>query len=133
MPTSKPRFSITLTEELYKKVNAYQHEKRFSTQTKAVIDLIERGAASLGLGNTMGDISDLERACIEKYRTLDARGKETVDTIFNLECTRCEKPHLNQQEAMDLTPDMDFIFEKEYSKMNKDEKLNVLLKELEKE
>lgn len=49
MATKKPRFSITLDEDLFNRVNEYQHEKRYATQTKAIVDLIQRGAESLGL------------------------------------------------------------------------------------
>ena len=49
MATNKPRFSITLDDDLFDRVNKYQHEKRYATQTKAVVDLIQRGMESLGL------------------------------------------------------------------------------------
>lgn len=49
MATEKPRFTITLSEDLFEKVNEYQHSMRFSTQTKAIVDLIEHGLEALGL------------------------------------------------------------------------------------
>lgn len=94
MATEKPRFSITLDDELYEKVNEYQHLKKFSTQTKAVVDLIRRGAGTLGLvaGEDHDPDSDewqpgeLERA--KKYRALDRHGKELVDIILDREGAR---------------------------------------------
>ena len=43
MATSKPRFSITVSDEVYEAINTYQHENRLSTQTKAVQELIALG------------------------------------------------------------------------------------------
>lgn len=46
MPTDKPRFSITMDEDLLEKVNEHQHDNKFSTQTKAIIDLVRKGLDS---------------------------------------------------------------------------------------
>ena len=43
MATDKPRFSITVSDEVYEQINEYQHKHRLSTQTKAVLAFIERG------------------------------------------------------------------------------------------
>ena len=43
MATDKPRFSITVSDDVYQQINAYQHEHRLSTQTKAVLAFIEKG------------------------------------------------------------------------------------------
>ncbi len=94
MATEKPRFSITLDDELYEKVNEYQHLKKFPTQTKAVVDLLRRGAGALGLvaGEDIDPDSEdwlpgeLERA--KKYRALDRHGKELVDIILDRESAR---------------------------------------------
>lgn len=43
MSTDKPRFSITVSEELYNSINEYQHEHRIQTQTKAVVELLKVG------------------------------------------------------------------------------------------
>lgn len=95
MATDKPRFTITLSEELYEKVNEYQHSKRFSTQTKAIVDLIERGAKSLGLinGNTLEssnvELIDSHSEITKKYRALDEHGKEVVNSVLSIEYKRC--------------------------------------------
>lgn len=43
MATDKPRFSITVSDDVYKQINDYQHEHRLATQTKAVLAFIEKG------------------------------------------------------------------------------------------
>lgn len=47
MATTKPRFSITVSDDVYQAINEYQHENRFSTQTKAIQELISLGIESL--------------------------------------------------------------------------------------
>ncbi len=88
MATEKPRFSITLDAELYEKINDYQHAQKYATQTKAIADLIMRGAKSLGLipdaGTTAdvvsdADLTEAERELILAYRRADARARQMVD------------------------------------------------------
>lgn len=88
MSTEKPRFSITLDADLYEKINDYQHAKKYSTQTKAISDLIMRGAKSLGLiedsdssadATTDVNLSDIERDLILAYRKADPRARQMVE------------------------------------------------------
>lgn len=49
METEGPRFrfTISLTMELFDKVDSYQHVNRYSRRTDAIIDLLEKGLATL--------------------------------------------------------------------------------------
>ena len=47
MPTEKPRFTITLDEELANKIDNYKFTHRMKNQTQAVVSLIEKGFDSL--------------------------------------------------------------------------------------
>lgn len=47
MATDKPRFSISVSDDVYGFVNDYQHKRKFATQTKAIIELIEAGIQSV--------------------------------------------------------------------------------------
>ena len=49
MPTDKPRFSITLDEELSARLDEYKFSHRIKNQTQAVVSLIEKGLESLRL------------------------------------------------------------------------------------
>lgn len=102
MATEKPRFTITLSEDLYEKVNEYQHDMRFSTQTKAIVDLIERGAKSLGLvmdyesfsldSNIKApSISDEAMKIAKDYESLDGHGKSIVRIIISEEQRRIKE------------------------------------------
>lgn len=39
--TEKPRFSLTLTDELFDKLEKYRYERRYSTRSKAAAHLID--------------------------------------------------------------------------------------------
>ena len=105
MATDKPRFTITLSEDLYEKVNEYQHDMRFSTQTKAIVDLIERGAKSLGLvmdyesfsldpNIKAPTISDEAKKVAKDYDGLDHHGKRVVRLVLDEEQRRmAEEQH----------------------------------------
>lgn len=43
MPTAKPRFSITVDNELLKRVEDYRFENRCPNRTQAVLELIRAG------------------------------------------------------------------------------------------
>lgn len=42
MPTDKPRFTITVDDELFKRLEDYRFENRCSNRTKTVIELIRQ-------------------------------------------------------------------------------------------
>lgn len=43
MGKNKSRFSVTVSEEMYNDVNTYQHENKLSTQTKAIVEILQIG------------------------------------------------------------------------------------------
>ena len=47
MATEKPRFSVTFEDELFTQIEDYRHQNRISTRSKAVVQLVEKGIASL--------------------------------------------------------------------------------------
>lgn len=94
MGTDRPRFSVTMTEEMYDKINQYQHENRFSTQTKAISKLLEVGLKSIqeelnpsirSQKNAPSDFSDEAKKIAKDYDKLDARGKGAVKAIMEYE------------------------------------------------
>ena len=42
MPTDKPRFTITVDEELFKRLEDYRFENRCSNRTQTVVELIRQ-------------------------------------------------------------------------------------------
>ena len=43
MPTDKPRYSITVDEELLKRIDDFRFENRYPNRTQATVDLIRLG------------------------------------------------------------------------------------------
>ena len=43
MPTDKPRYTITLDEEMLKKIDDFRFENRFPNRTQATLELIRLG------------------------------------------------------------------------------------------
>ena len=46
MTTDKPRYTITLDEELLKKIDDFRFENRFPNRTQATLELIRLGMAA---------------------------------------------------------------------------------------
>ena len=47
MGTNRPRFSVTMSEEMYQQINDFWHNNKFPTQTKAITKILELGIAAL--------------------------------------------------------------------------------------
>lgn len=47
MPTQKPRFTITLDEDMLKKIDDFRFENRFPNRTQATLELIRLGLEAL--------------------------------------------------------------------------------------
>jgi len=43
MPTEMPRFTISIDEELLKKIDDFRFENRFPNRTQATLELIRKG------------------------------------------------------------------------------------------
>lgn len=96
MATDKPRFSITVSDDVYQQINAYQHEHRLPTQTKAVLAFIEKGleviqnekkpltglisVESIDSVNKISPpyVSETEEHLITLHRKLNAEGQEKL-------------------------------------------------------
>nr|DAI11059.1 MAG TPA: bifunctional protein PutA [Caudoviricetes sp.] len=93
MATEKQRFSVTVDDTLYRKIEDFRFEKRIKSQSKAVNELMKIGFDSLsGKDTEMGpSFSSFEIGIIEKYNSLDKHGREIIDFILQKECERCSE------------------------------------------
>lgn len=80
MATSKPRFSITIDESLLKRINDHQRSKKFATQNKAILDLVQIGLAELKNDtiNAHDDLNDVENTIIFLLKQLNEKGQQKV-------------------------------------------------------
>lgn len=87
MPTEKPRFTITMDESLFQKVENFRFEGHYKNQTKAVTALIERGLDALAaedsevakaIKSAPLHSSEAEERLISLHRTLNHEGQEKL-------------------------------------------------------
>lgn len=79
MPTDKPRFSITLEEDIPKKVEFYKETHKITTRSKAVVELVKLGLAGLeedGLleSTQTKDLTSLQQS----YYALNEKGRDLL-------------------------------------------------------
>ena len=61
MSTEKPRYSITLDEELFKEVEDFRFEHRYQTRNQATVELIRLGLAEIKSGRNHPDFHSIPR------------------------------------------------------------------------
>ncbi len=86
MPTQKPRFMVTVSDEMYDQINTYRFQYQFKTQTQAVNDLVERGLKALGFSETetgqpaeVGELTADEERFVWLYGQLGDGGQALID------------------------------------------------------
>lgn len=100
MSTDKPRFTVTVSDEMKKNIEDFFHSKKFKNQSQAVNQLIEIGLESMSKSVSKSsnpvsvrgsnEFSVSEIGIIKKYRALDEHGKEMVDYVLSKEYERVE-------------------------------------------
>ena len=88
MPTNKPRVMVTVSDDVYQKIENYRYENRFKSQSLAVSDLISKGIqAILGPDNVPVVIesepaapilTDDETELIRIFRDLNDKGQDAL-------------------------------------------------------
>lgn len=89
MPTTKPRFTITMDEALFQQVEEFRFKHRYKNQTQAVLALIEKGINDLlqqvnspETGGS-GALTPDERQLLNDYRSMNKQGQEYIrQTMF---------------------------------------------------
>ena len=138
MATEKPRFSITVSDDVYQQINDYQHEHRLPTQTKAVLAFIEKGleviqnekkpptkiieVEEISIESQCGKhaTKDEMEHLIKKYRLLGPNWKDAVDGILDIGYREYEEKQVAQKAAIEkqrermeaageITPEVVFI------------------------
>lgn len=80
MATTKPRFSITIDESLLNRINKHQHDNKFATQNKAILDLVQIGLEELksDASESNNDLSKNEIMILDLIKRLNAKGQQKV-------------------------------------------------------
>lgn len=75
MPTEKPRFSLSIPQELLNRIDQYRFDNHIKNQTKAVVTLLEIGLTSLGItppAPLEPSLSASDTHLLEAYHNADA-------------------------------------------------------------
>ena len=105
MATEKPRFSVTFSDESFKKIQKFKDENNISTQSKAVAQLVSLAIREL---ERSGDIqkaplySSEAMEIARDFDTLDRHGRQTVRVVMDQEMDRMAE----LEEMADAEPEM---------------------------
>lgn len=93
MATDKPRFSVTFSDDSYKKIQKYKKENNISTQSKAVAQLVSMAICKMeesgGIKKPRPEVAEAKKVA-EDYLSLDRWGKQVVRSVIDGEKARCE-------------------------------------------
>lgn len=112
MATDKPRFSISVDDEMRDFILDYQHRHKLSTQTKAVIALIKKGIEALkGNGVLPASSDDISAALSNEalavardYLNLDGPGKRTIRMLIDDQLQRVHEFSKEADNTIELFP-----------------------------
>lgn len=100
MSTDRPRYTVSVDDELLQEIEDFQFANRYKTRSSATVELIRLGIQRLLQEQTEAAqenapvLSPDEQTLIETYRTLNAEGKEKArDYIADLKGNPKYKKH----------------------------------------
>ena len=108
MSTDRPRYTVSVDDELLKQIEDYQFEHRYKTRSSATVELIRLGIQQLMqeqpkiVQNTapVPALSADEQQLIDDYRSLNEQGQEYIrQTMYMAKQTHKKMPDLIYSEA----------------------------------
>ena len=90
MPTDKPRFTVTIPDDMMKEIDDYRFRNRCRSQSQAINELLKKGFAVLFSENrndeqpAEADEPPSEARFIELYSRLDDEGLDLMDCYLAL-------------------------------------------------
>ena len=92
MATDKPRYSITLDEELFKEVEDFRFERRYQTRNQATVELIRLGLAEIKSSRNHPDfhsIRDFRKFVFHKNKSLAKRITSSLSFSLSHHLLKC--------------------------------------------
>lgn len=94
MPTDKPRYTITLDEEMLKKIDDFRFENRFPNRTQATLELIRLGLETLenelknnsvvdNVDKTVDNETEIAEELIPEEHTIEELEEEYKKTLHS--------------------------------------------------
>lgn len=108
MSTDRPRYTVSVDDEMFEQIENFRFENRYKTRSQATVELIRLGIEQLM--QTKPDLFDSndsaaqtlttdERQLIEDYRSLNKDGQEYIrHTMFMVKQTHKKIPNLSNME-----------------------------------
>lgn len=108
MSTDRPRYTVSVDDELLKQIEDYRYNHRIKNQTQAVISLMQRGLQEImetefsQPQQPVEQYSADEQQLIDDYREFNVEGKEKVrdyvaDLADNPKYKKCSESRLEKQ------------------------------------
>ena len=107
MSTDRPRYTVSVDDELLKQIEDYQFERRYKTRSSATVELIRLGIQQLmqeqpKIAQNTAPVPALsadEQQLIDDYRSLNEQGQEYIrQTMYMAKQTHKKMPDLSDLE-----------------------------------
>lgn len=107
MSTDRPRYTVSVDDELLKQIEDYQFEHRYKTRSSATVELIRLGIQQLmqeqpKIAQNTASVPALsadEQQLIDDYRSLNEQGQEYIrQTMYMAKQTHKKMPDLSDLE-----------------------------------
>ncbi|WP_418913869.1 ribbon-helix-helix domain-containing protein [Agathobaculum sp.] len=107
MSTDRPRYTVSVDDELLKQIEDYQFEHRYKTRSSATVELIRLGIQQLmqeqpQIAQNTAQVPALsadEQQLIDDYRSLNEQGQEYIrQTMYMAKQTHKKMPDLSDLE-----------------------------------
>lgn len=107
MSTDRPRYTVSVDDELLKQIEDYQFEHRYKTRSSATVELIRLGIQQLmqeqpQIAQNTAQVPALsadEQQLIDDYRSLNEQGQEYIrQTMYMAKQTHKKMPDLSNLE-----------------------------------
>ena len=107
MSTDRPRYTVSVDDELLKQIEDYQFEHRYKTRSSATVELIRLGIQQLmqeqpKIAQNTAPVPALsadEQQLIDDYRSLNEQGQEYIrQTMYMAKQTHEKMPDLSDLE-----------------------------------
>lgn len=107
MSTDRPRYTVSVDDELLKQIEDYQFEHRYKTRSSATVELIRLGIQQLmqeqpQIAQNTAPVPALsadEQQLIDDYRSLNEQGQEYIrQTMYMAKQTHKKMPDLSDLE-----------------------------------
>lgn len=104
MSTDRPRYTVSVDDELLKQIEDYQFEHRYKTRSSATVELIRLGIQQLmqeqpQIAQNTAPVPALsadEQQLIDDYRSLNEQGQEYIrQTMYMAKQTHKKMPDLS--------------------------------------